>query len=109
MELEPLSPSTPGPAERFTGTVWVTGVAAAIVQTLDGATIIAGPGQTVFTPPGEWHWHGATETGFMEHLAISASLAPEDRATVTWGEHVSDADYRHAHSTDNADEGPQHG
>lgn len=28
------------------------------------------PGQTVFTPPGEEHWHGATPEEFMEHLAL---------------------------------------
>ena len=28
------------------------------------------PGDTVYTPPGEWHWHGAAPTHFMTHLAM---------------------------------------
>jgi len=43
-------------------------------------------GDVIFTPGGEWHWHGAAPSHFMAHLAVSEG-APE------WGEHVSDADY----------------
>jgi quercetin dioxygenase-like cupin family protein len=28
------------------------------------------PGQTIYTPPGEEHWHGATPDDFTEHLAV---------------------------------------
>lgn len=55
----------------------------AIVQTRDGHTIIARAGQTVHTPPGQWPWHGATETRFMEHLAFAESLPVEAGPTVT--------------------------
>ncbi len=134
MELVPKPATSRGPAERFTGTVWVDSIAGssptsprfgvglvrfapgartawhvhalgqtlhitqgtAIVQTRDGNTILAQPGQTVYTPPGEWHWHGALEDTFMEHLALSESLPPEDGQTVTWGEHVSDDVYHNA-------------
>jgi quercetin dioxygenase-like cupin family protein len=134
MELVPKSPTTVGPAERFTGYVWVDAVAAsspssprfgmglvrfapgartawhvhaagqtlhitqgvAIVQTRDGDTILAGPGETVRTPPGEWHWHGATDDTFMEHLALSENLPAADGPTVTWGAHVTDDEYQHA-------------
>ena len=51
------------------------------------------PGDTVYTPPGEWHWHGASPDRFMTHLAIWE--APEDGSPETaWGELVSDAEYR---------------
>jgi quercetin dioxygenase-like cupin family protein len=44
------------------------------------------PGDTVFAPGGEWHWHGAAPDHFMTHLAISEGV-PE------WGDHVSDEEY----------------
>ena len=48
------------------------------------------PGDTVWIPPGEEHWHGAgPETG-MVHLAIQEAEGGE---TATWLEYVSDADY----------------
>ncbi len=48
------------------------------------------PGDVVWTPPGVRHWHGATDTTAMTHLAVQSQL---DDAVVDWGEHVSDADY----------------
>jgi quercetin dioxygenase-like cupin family protein len=49
-------------------------------------------GQTVYTPPGEEHWHGAAPDRFMEHLAMLEQS--DDPATSTvWLEHVSDPDY----------------
>lgn len=48
------------------------------------------PGDVVWFPPGERHWHGATDTTAMTHIAIAESL---DGSRVTWAEHVSDADY----------------
>lgn len=48
-------------------------------------------GQTLYTPPGEWHWHGASPDDFMTHLAIWE--APADGDETDWGEHVDEADY----------------
>jgi quercetin dioxygenase-like cupin family protein len=48
------------------------------------------PGDVIWTPPGVKHWHGATETTAMTHIAIQASV---DGSPVTWLEHVSDTDY----------------
>ncbi|MDK3075233.1 cupin domain-containing protein [Sedimentitalea sp. JM2-8] len=49
------------------------------------------PGDTVWIPPEEQHWHGAgPETG-MVHIAIQE--AGEDGATATWLDHVTDAEY----------------
>jgi len=49
------------------------------------------PGDVVWFPPGEKHWHGATPTTAMSHLAIQEQL---DGKAVDWMEQVSDADYR---------------
>lgn len=48
------------------------------------------PGDVIWTPPGVKHWHGATETTDMTHIAIQASV---DGTPVHWLEHVSDNDY----------------
>jgi quercetin dioxygenase-like cupin family protein len=49
------------------------------------------PGDVVWFPPGEKHWHGATPTTSMTHLAIQEKL---DGQAVDWLEHVSDGQYR---------------
>ncbi|MBY0613246.1 MAG: cupin domain-containing protein [Beijerinckiaceae bacterium] len=48
------------------------------------------PGDVVWFPPGEKHWHGASPTTAMSHIAIQEAL---DGKTVDWLEHVADADY----------------
>jgi quercetin dioxygenase-like cupin family protein len=48
------------------------------------------PGDVVWFPPGERHWHGATATTAMTHIAIQESL---DGTAVEWMEHVSDEQY----------------
>ncbi len=49
------------------------------------------PGDVVWFPPGEKHWHGATPTTAMAHIAIQEQL---DGKVVDWLEHVSDDQYR---------------
>ena len=49
------------------------------------------PGDVVWFPPGERHWHGATATTAMTHIAIQEQL---DGKAVDWEEHVSDEQYR---------------
>ncbi len=49
------------------------------------------PGDVVWIPPGEKHWHGATATMAMTHIAIQEKL---DGKMVEWLEQVSDAHYR---------------
>jgi quercetin dioxygenase-like cupin family protein len=65
----------------------------ALLGSRDGTVIEALPGQTIWTPPGEEHWHGATPDDYMEHLAMIES-ADDPSTTTTWLEHVSDDDYR---------------
>ena len=61
--------------------------------TRDGEVVEVHPGQTLYTPPGQEHWHAATEDGFMEHLAM-LEQGDDPAATTTWNEHVSDEDLR---------------
>ena len=49
------------------------------------------PGDTVETPPGVWHWHGALPDVFMSHLALSVA-----GGEVEWGEHVGGDEYQAA-------------
>ena len=49
------------------------------------------PGDVVWFPPGEKHWHGATATTSMTHIAIQEKL---DSKAVDWMEKVSDEQYR---------------
>jgi quercetin dioxygenase-like cupin family protein len=64
----------------------------ALVGTRDGEVVAAHAGQTVYTPPGQEHWHGATPAGFMEHLAILE--AGDAEPTTVWLEHVPEGEYR---------------
>ncbi|XTZ14271.1 (R)-mandelonitrile lyase [Micromonospora echinospora] len=41
-----------------------------LVQSRGGKVVELGPGDTIWTPPGEWRWHGATADHFMTHLAM---------------------------------------
>jgi quercetin dioxygenase-like cupin family protein len=50
-------------------------------------------GDVVWIPPGEKHWHGATPTTAMTHMAIQEQL---DGKTADWMEKVSDEQYRAA-------------
>ncbi len=121
-------PSGKGPAESFTGDVYVDAVAvpagtstfaAALVRFTPGARtawhihphgqtifVLDGvghcqreggpieeirPGDRVFFEPGENHWHGASPTRFMTHIAMQ--LADESGSPVSWGNHVSDEEY----------------
>jgi quercetin dioxygenase-like cupin family protein len=49
------------------------------------------PGDVVWFAPGEKHWHGATPTTAMTHIAIHEAL---DGKHVDWMEHVGDDQYR---------------
>jgi quercetin dioxygenase-like cupin family protein len=49
------------------------------------------PGDVVWFSPGEKHWHGASPTTAMTHIAIAEA---QNGKVVDWMEHVSDAQYR---------------
>ena len=48
------------------------------------------PGDVIWFSPGEKHWHGATPTTAMTHIAIQEAL---NGKPVDWIEHVSDQQY----------------
>lgn len=48
------------------------------------------PGDVIWFPPGEKHWHGATPTTAMTHIAIQEQL---DGRAVDWLEKVSEEQY----------------
>src|SRR4051812_40495518 len=48
-------------------------------------------GDVVWCPPNEKHWHGATSTTAMSHIAIQEALAGK---VVEWLEKVTDEEYR---------------
>jgi quercetin dioxygenase-like cupin family protein len=51
------------------------------------------PGDVVWIPPAEKHWHGASPATAMTHIAIQEQL---DGKTADWMEKVSDEQYRAA-------------
>src|SRR3569623_312968 len=120
-------PTRRGPADYFTGTVWMDPIVnapaparvaaarvacelgartawhthplgqtlyvifgAGLVQTKGGPIREIRAGDTVWIPPGEKHWHGASAKNAMVHIAMQESL---DGSHVTWMEKVTDAEY----------------
>jgi quercetin dioxygenase-like cupin family protein len=47
-------------------------------------------GDVIWCPPNHRHWHGATATTAMTHIAIQEGV---DGRFVEWKEHVTDEDY----------------
>jgi quercetin dioxygenase-like cupin family protein len=129
MEIFTPPATTKGPAETFTGDVWVDVIHAgpqpdrarlnvvrfapgsrshwhshrlgqtlhilegiALLGSRDGMVIEARPGDTIFTAPGEEHWHGAAPGRFMAHLVLMEGDNASAPQTI-WGETVTDADY----------------
>ena len=61
------------------------------VQNWGGEVEEIRPGDVIWAPPGEKHWHGAAPTTAVTHLAIQEQL---DGRTADWMEKVSDDEYR---------------
>jgi quercetin dioxygenase-like cupin family protein len=117
-----------GPAEWFTGDVYIDAVAAAsppgrvqanlvrfapgartawhthplgqtifvtegvgVCQRRGGPIEVIRAGDRVFFEADEDHWHGAASTRFMAHLAVNE--ADDRHSAVSWGVHVTDAEY----------------
>lgn len=64
-----------------------------LARSWDGPLVTLNPGDTLWIPPGEKHWHGASPTNRMTHIAIQEAL---DGAAVEWLEPVTDEQYRAA-------------
>jgi quercetin dioxygenase-like cupin family protein len=61
-----------------------------LVQAKGGPVQEIRPGDVVWIPPGEKHWHGASSTNGMTHIAMQEA---QDGIYVTWLEPVTDAEY----------------
>ena len=64
-----------------------------LVHDRDGQTIAMRPGDTVYTPPVVWHWHGAMPDHFMTYLALADGEHDPSVADVDWGDLVLDSEY----------------
>ena len=62
------------------------------VQSRGGPLIRIRPGDVIHIAGGEWHWHGATPTTFMTHLALT-------EGDTEWGDHLADDEYPAAQAT----------
>ncbi len=114
MEIQPKQPSVKAPAETFTGDAWYDVIAPGTrnawhshalgqtlhvtegigrVQSRGGEVIEIRPGDTIYTPPGEWHWHGAAPGHFMTHLAMWEGPGEGHGPETEWGDLVTDAEY----------------
>jgi quercetin dioxygenase-like cupin family protein len=65
----------------------------ALVRSRGGDIVELQPGDTSVTPPGEWHWHGATPDHFMVHLTIWEAPGDDGVPETDWGDHVTDEQY----------------
>jgi len=130
VEFLAKQPTTRGPAEWFTGDVWIDGIARGeepsrvrvsavrfspsartawhshalgqtlyvtegkgLVQSRGGGIAEIRPGDIIYTPADEWHWHGAAPGHFMTHLSITEATPADERPEADWGEHVTDDEY----------------
>ena len=72
------------------GQVLIVTAGYGLVQRAGGSIEEIRPGDVVRFEPGEKHWHGASATTALSHIAIQESL---DGVAVEWMEHVTDAEY----------------
>ena len=56
-----------------------------------GPVEVIRPGDRVHIEPDEEHWHGATPSRLMVHLALNE--VDDEHVAVHWGEHVTDDEY----------------
>jgi quercetin dioxygenase-like cupin family protein len=62
-----------------------------VVQKRGEPMQIIKPGDTIWTEPGEEHWHGASAKHDMTHLAIQE--VDDEGNIANWGKHVTDEEY----------------
>jgi quercetin dioxygenase-like cupin family protein len=75
------------------GQTLIVTVGCGLVQSWGGPIRMIWPGDVIMILPGEKHWHGATATSAMTHLAIQEQL---NGKTADWMEKVSDELYQAA-------------
>jgi quercetin dioxygenase-like cupin family protein len=62
-----------------------------LVQRRGDPVEVIRPGDRVYIQPDEEHWHGATPTRLMVHLALNE--VDDEHVAANWGEHVRDDEY----------------
>ncbi len=67
-----------------------------LVQRRGGPVETIRPGDRIYIEPDEEHWHGATPTRLMVHLALNE--ADDSHVAAHWGDHVTDDEYNAADS-----------
>jgi len=77
------------------GQTLVVTAGSGLVQSWEGPVREIWPGDVVWIPPGEKHWHGAKATTAMTHIAIQEQL---NGKAADWMEKVSDELYQAASS-----------
>ncbi|HET6380849.1 MAG TPA: cupin domain-containing protein [candidate division Zixibacteria bacterium] len=73
------------------GQILIVTAGSGLAQRWGGPVEEIRPGDVVWFAPGEKHWHGATATTAMTHIALQEAL---DGKGVEWLEHVSDEQYQ---------------
>lgn len=73
------------------GQTLIVTVGSGLAQRWDGPVEEIRPGDVVWFAPGEKHWHGASPTSSMTHIAVQEQL---DGRAVDWMEQVSDGQYQ---------------
>ena len=92
MEIQPKKPTVNAPAETFTGDAWFDVTKwRGLVQSRGGEVIEIRPGDTIYPPPGEWHWHGAAPDHFMTHIAMSEGTG--DGPETQWEDQATEDEY----------------
>ena len=64
-----------------------------LIQARGGEVLEIRPDDTIHTPPGEWHWHGAAPDHFMVHLAMWEGPGDGQGPESEWGDKVTDEEY----------------
>ena len=72
------------------GQILIVTAGCGLVQREGGPIEEIRPGDVVWFPPGEKHWHGASPTTSMTHITIQEQL---EGKTVEWMEKVSEEQY----------------
>ncbi len=63
------------------------------IQSRGGYVAEMRPGDIFYTPPDEWHWHGAAPDRFMAHLSITEGVGDSPKPEHEWGDLVTDDEY----------------
>jgi quercetin dioxygenase-like cupin family protein len=66
------------------------------VQSRGGKITEIRPGDVVYTPADEWHWHGAAPEHVMTHLSVTEGTGAAGKPDSEWGDHVTDEEYGHS-------------